>query len=418
MDIASIPTKRLEAAIDQLADADMRRLVELRYVRGLTVKAVALELGISRPSYYRRHQAARKALKAAFNQIGQARIDALLAQLNVDASGLVGVHHLINDVTKSVTALDTPWIISIEGIGGIGKTSLAAAVTQTSAVQYRFDQAIWISAKRDYWNDAGSIHTNPEESALTEAIVISRLLEQLNIEPLENVDEQRVALINRLKSAPYLVVIDNLETISDYETLLPLARSVANPSKILFTSRHSLKKEGYIRCFTINQLPYEDASTLLVQNAAVRGIHGFDQAGESEFEAIYEVVGGNPLALKLVVGQLSSLPLPSVLAKLREAKGHDVESLYTFIYWQAWNLLNIYAQQAFLTMPILFNTDKTGIFEVAQLTMEQLDLALEQLVKLSLVQVSGPIEDRHYSIHQLTESFLMNEVIKWQSNLR
>ena len=35
MDIASIPTKRLEAAMDQLPNADMRRLVELRYVRGL-----------------------------------------------------------------------------------------------------------------------------------------------------------------------------------------------------------------------------------------------------------------------------------------------------------------------------------------------------------------------------------------------
>ena len=40
MDIDRIPTKRLTAAIDQLADAGMRRLVELRYVRGIAVKVV------------------------------------------------------------------------------------------------------------------------------------------------------------------------------------------------------------------------------------------------------------------------------------------------------------------------------------------------------------------------------------------
>ena len=53
MDIDSIPTKRLETAIDQLADADMRRLIELRYVEGMAVKEIARELGLGRTSYYR-----------------------------------------------------------------------------------------------------------------------------------------------------------------------------------------------------------------------------------------------------------------------------------------------------------------------------------------------------------------------------
>ena len=65
MDIDRIPTKRLQAAIDQLPDADMRRLVELRYVRGMAVKAAIRALNISRSAYYRRHREALDALGGA-----------------------------------------------------------------------------------------------------------------------------------------------------------------------------------------------------------------------------------------------------------------------------------------------------------------------------------------------------------------
>jgi len=39
--------------------------------------------------------------------------------------------------------------------------------------------------------------------------------------------------------------------------------------------------------------------------------------------------------------------------------------------------------------------------------------ALEQLIGLSLVNVSGDFVTRRYGIHRLTETFLLQEVIKW-----
>ncbi len=48
--------------------------------------------------------------------------------------------------------------------------------------------------------------------------------------------------------------------------------------------------------------------------------------------------------------------------------------------------------------------------------LEDLSQSLRQLAALSLVQISGDLEDRRYIIHRLTETFLLNEAIKWQSS--
>ena len=53
---------------------------------------------------------------------------------------------------------------------------------------------------------------------------------------------------------------------------------------------------------------------------------------------VYEVAGGNPLALKLLVGQMHVLALSRVVDDLREARGQKVEELYRYIYWRSWNL--------------------------------------------------------------------------------
>ena len=58
--------------------------------------------------------------------------------------------------------------------------------------------------------------------------------------------------------------------------------------------------------------------------------------------------------------------------------------------------------------------DLAAISRVSDLSHDPLVQALEHLVKLSLVNVAGDLHHRRYSIHRLTETFLLREVIKWQ----
>jgi hypothetical protein len=59
-----------------------------------------------------------------------------------------------------------------------------------------------------------------------------------------------------------------------------------------------------------------------------------------------------------------------------------------------------------------------GLAQIAALSEvaeEKLAAPLNQLVTLCLVNVLGTIEARRYGIHRLTETFLLNEVLKWQT---
>lgn len=71
------------------------------------------------------------------------------------------------------------------------------------------------------------------------------------------------------------------------------------------------------------------------------------------------------------------------------------------------------SRQLLLVMPLVQNGTIDQLATTAQLTMGDLHDALAQLITLSLLEVSGTIDQRRYRIHRLTETFLLNEVVKW-----
>jgi hypothetical protein len=147
----------------------------------------------------------------------------------------------------------------------------------------------------------------------------------------------------------------------------------------------------------------------------VRGLLPLVNASTVQLDSIYQVVGGNPLALKLVVGQIAIFPLPQVLDNLKQAQGKKIDELYTYIYWQAWNSLDVIVQRVLLAMPLAQDGDFAQLRAVTNLKVDELNDALERLVMLSLIEVGGnDLVDRRYHIHRLTETFLLTEVTRWQ----
>jgi hypothetical protein len=218
-----------------------------------------------------------------------------------------------------------------------------------------------------------------------------------------------------LKLTPTLVVVDNLETMADYQTLLPTLLKLANPTKFLLTSRHSLRAHPDIFSWTLPELSLADTLYLLRQEAKTRGLAGVAEATDDQLQPIHHLVGGNPLALKLVVGQMSMLSLAQVLENLKQAQGQSINELYTYIYWQAWHMLDAASRHVFLMMPLANDGPLAQLETVTQLDPAALSQALQQLVALSLVQVKGTLAERRYTLHRLTETFLLNEAIKWKT---
>jgi transcriptional regulator with XRE-family HTH domain len=326
---------------------------------------------------------------------------------------LFGVEAPLHQLGYLLKQEEEPWLMAIDGIGGIGKTSLASVVVYEMMPGGRFYDAAWLSAKQEEYRPGSGLQKT-DQPALDIDILTDAVLEQLGDRSLlvGSAPVKLDRLITLLKSQSYLVVIDNLETVVDYEILLPLLRRLANPSKFLLTSRHNLRAHSDVYCLKLTELSRNDTFSFLKHEAKVRGLSVLAKASEAQLESIYEVVGGNPLALKLIVGQISVLPLSEVLSSLKEAHGKKTDDLYNYIYWKAWHNLDKASQKILLAMPLAQGGTLSQISALSRVEGEILNQALEHLVILSLVDIQGDIEQRRYFIHRLTETFLLTEVIK------
>lgn len=335
---------------------------------------------------------------------------------------LFGVDDKLADLTKALATPGPPWLIAVVGIGGIGKTSLADASVRGMADTPVLVDAAWVSARQERFTSwGGLVEGSKENPALTFEGLIDAIIEQLDFQDLARLPlaPRLAGLRARLKAQSYLVVVDNLETAVDYRALVPNLDSMLGPSKFLLTSRQSLHEYSSVHNLRLNELSAQDSLALLRHEANSRGLTEVATTSDENLQMVYEVAGGNPLALKLLVGQMHTLSLPHVVDRLRKARGRTIEDLYRFIYWQSWHLLTSEDRRVLAIMPLI-SENSGGLEQIAALSKledESLTEALERLVTLCLADVQGPVEARRYSIHRLTETFLVNEVIKWQHML-
>ncbi|MCB0187505.1 MAG: hypothetical protein KDE31_24720, partial [Caldilineaceae bacterium] len=188
------------------------------------------------------------------------------------------------------------------------------------------------------------------------------------------------------------------------------------PSKFILTSRENLYTEADIYQFPVSELSKENALALIRQEAAQRNLRQILAARDEELLPIFNTVGGNPLALRLVVGQTHTHGLTAILADLEAAHGEKAENLYHFIYRRAWEHLQETERRVLLAMPLVIaeGGNLAYLQATSRVEPEKLSTALDRLVALNLVDSSGTLQERRYSIHNLTRAFLHEQVIRWQ----
>ncbi|MCB0192223.1 MAG: hypothetical protein KDJ65_09805 [Anaerolineae bacterium] len=406
-------------ALEQDYDYQAALILRLRFIEDAPIYQVAHQLNLADPTIQRKQRQAIEALTDILYDLEQQAIAAasyaLEKQLKLPvATKLFGSEARLDQIATSLLYAEPAWLVAIEGIGGIGKTALAAAVVRRLALSRHFYQFAWISAKQhEFWPGMGIQPTG--RPVLNQETLVEELTEQLCGEFAIGLSPQQklMTLTEQLKKQPYLVVIDNLETTVEYETLLPLLRQLANPTKFLLTTRTMQPRDEVAR-WPLTELSQVDTMALLQHEATLRQMPALAAASATQLERIYKVVGGNPLALKLVVGQLHSLPLQTVLDNLKEAQGKKIEELYTYIYRQAWQSLDEAARHLLLVMPLVQNGTAVQLAAASGLENSKVSDAIEHLIAVSLFDVSGNLDQRRYRIHRLTETFLLNEVVKWQ----
>ncbi|RIK41121.1 MAG: hypothetical protein DCC55_12920 [Chloroflexi bacterium] len=329
---------------------------------------------------------------------------------------LLGIEEQLERLVQLITTPAAPWLVAIEGIGGIGKTALADALLRRLIAEGRVDELAWVSARQQRFNLGGGLDP-VAKPALTSDQLVAALIKQLlpELSTTTPVDQALATLRSRLQTTQHVILIDNLETLADVESLTPTLHNLANPTKFVLTSRHSLYSEPNLCHLRVAELSRPVALRLIRQEAQLSNLLELAAASDADLLPIFETVGGNPLALRLVVGQAHLYALPSILYELKMAQSGPAENLYEFIYRKAWERLDPLSRQALLAMPLgnPAGEDIEYLAEVGDLAVGELRTALSKLVTLNLVDARGGLHERRYTIHSLTRTFLQQQVARW-----
>lgn len=326
-------------------------------------------------------------------------------------------------IAEALSALRDPTgktIVAIDGMGGIGKTALARELANIALEHKLFDQVVWEQASKEHVITKSILNKASDFDELLDAI--ARKIGTLDVVQLQGMEKYE-RLKNVLAKRNVLIVLDNLETASiNQSEIVERFHNLLGRSKAIFTSRarfHSL-------VFGIHLTGLDDTSAiqLVRDEAEQKNIKKVVSAREDELSEIVHSTGGSPLAIKLIIGQLGYLPVKHVLTRLQKIQASanilnedEYVQFYKGIFLPSWELLSDEAKNLLVSMTSFVpgvGGRIEAIGEVSGIDEEQLPVLVDELWKLSLIEVgdSPSLHKVRYYIHALTQYFVLSDIVK------
>jgi len=220
-------------------------------------------------------------------------------QLPADIADFTGRDELVGEVERTLSGNTSRRqhamrVVVIAGKPGIGKSALAVHAAHRLA--HRFDDG-------QLYANLGGTRAQP----VSPAEVLGRFLRALGIPgPAlpDGVDERAEMFRTLLANRNVLVVLDDAASESQLQLLLPGSSSCS----VIVTSRTPLTALAGAHVFEVDVLPPERAIALL---GAVIGEQRV-AAEPAAATALVRLVGGLPLALRIVAARLAARPLWSL----------------------------------------------------------------------------------------------------------
>lgn len=329
----------------------------------------------------------------------------------------------LSKVLRALGPNDRSWGIVLDGIGGIGKTTLAVEAAYQALDARLFESVTFVSAKINRL-DSGEIKTLQPVAQTLDGFIneTARALGRSDIGKVDSAAKPR-ALIAALRSTRTLLIFDNLETLSkeEQEALTDVLRDLPNGCKAMLTSRRR-GGEGAV-WLRLDRLDEAAARDLINEACGKDGnlAAKFARAGSSTQDLIDEA-GGSPLALTNILGILRkrhSLSVSGAVDILRR-KAEDSE-LLQFVFQEARKDLTINDEAALCALALFApSADFEAWQAVAALTRPALEQVIDRLNMLSLLNLAEGAE--RYALHPLTRGFversLLNEEAVRQNTSR
>ncbi|WP_420641591.1 NB-ARC domain-containing protein [Candidatus Leptofilum sp.] len=403
----------LEKGLTQLENhqAEGAQILRKRFLDNKSISEVDKELGLSSLDRVKHKQS------SAFSELTQiiwdlefaarnALITAQKSKLEAKSyTELFGIDKLHKELRNLLMAEASPWVVTLAGIGGIGKTSLANFTVRHVIERLHYHDVVWLKisevgrGKRPY--------PTPQTFDKLIGQLCQKMLPALSSQTSQ--EERLFHLQQLLKSQRFLIIIDDLELQEDTAYLISELVALSNPSRFLLTSRTKPAPHAGSQSISLPELTEVYSLALIRHYAEEIGFAEAVQANDKELLPMYKLVGGNPFCLKQLVNLARHRPLKSLLDSLGKRPLDSGDGMYQHILKETWLGLSDDAKTvlAVMTLATEAGMDADQIAKLSVLPDARLWPAINELIGRSLLEIrSSTLWERSYGIHRLTELFL------------
>uniref|UniRef100_A0ACD5Y208 Uncharacterized protein n=2 Tax=Avena sativa TaxID=4498 RepID=A0ACD5Y208_AVESA len=331
-----------------------------------------------------------------------------------------------NIVSKLVEA-DTQeriLIVSIAGLGGSGKTTLAKYVCQDSKIKNHFEVVFWVHVSQEFEVEK----------------LLGKLFESVSNEKseLQTLQHKIKIISEKLSKRNFLLVLDDVwnKDKHEWEQFEQHLNNGAPGSKILLTTRDGKVAEA-VKSAEIFHLPFlsDDDGWILFQRSSGWAEEGLDPEFIEVGKEIVKKCAGVPIAIKSLAGNLHGKRDLKEWRYMRDSNlltNSDIKSRVFESLWLSYFLLSDDLKQCFLLCSIFpkgYNMDKAhlisqwiahGFVSSGNGSQQLEDIGsdyFDSLLKVSFLQdldehkVTGRVTCKmHDLVHELTRQILKDEI--------
>lgn len=309
-------------------------------------------------------------------------------------SGFVGRDDLIQNLTEVV--LQDGQICVLYGMGGVGKTAVALQMAYN--LRHMFpDGVLWANLERAT-DDKGHLNENVLNS------ILSAFAQGygLDVREEEELNGRSAAVRNLLANKRALIILDNAHSSEDVFPLIPPSTS---PCSLLITTRNRQTATDLKPVlFEVNPLSERENLALLQDIVGQQRINA-ELPGAVR---IVELVGGLPLAVKVIAGALAETESLTLLEycellmneslrqayQIEEEVSKEVRASFEMSYGRLPDDLKM----IFTALGVFAGTDfsEEAVSAVVDMPLALVKRKLSRLDTLSLIEPGGSVESLRF----------------------
>lgn len=298
----------------------------------------------------------------------------------------VGRDNLREQVVAAITKDPRIWIINVHGPGGVGKSALVNWAVYELYNQRHFEAILHLTAKETVLTPSGIVKCSRSLYSLEN--LLDHILGTFAEDSPGELDKKKKLAIDYLTCYRMLLVLDNMETVTD-SRILTFVQTLppACLAKVLLTSRQ--KTGGWELPISVQEMNAEEVREFVRMKASEMGLN-FPQ-DRTTISQIWEASGGLPLAVQWILGKWRKTKTVDKI--VREVSQKDSPVL-EFSFGNIWRVLSPDGK-AILAVLSIFEEPPTveDLIVATELPQEKIDKALQELADVTLVNRNTQASD-------------------------